>query len=506
MQTKYPTQNTIVLQINDFSKGLRLDKDQNIADIQTSVDTFNFDFSSGALKDCVDFDYLTLPTSEEFGSDEVRPKSPESENVLHFTKIAHLKIYSDDEQKRDDDLFVFTDKNEVFRTKMISSSPKFEKVAEATFVGKPRTYNCRLGGTDYLLVFDSKDQLKLWSEDSKGFLSMPDTPNITDYCRYADYNVGIIGDQQDTIRFDEVYPTNWMVDKPHRGIDIKLSDAYGSANRLLSFKDYVFIVRDFGISRLAWYKSTGTYSINNLVYPGSKIYGETACICGDKGLVLCSDGIYEFNSVSAKKLDLPFNKLLEGVTNKYACATFKGGKYYLACQLNFNDDQKINCEYITHHNNVLIVLDTETNSYTLLRGLDINDLCTVQYASVDKVLATFYSNFKSQIGQIGHSGKNFNFLIVRYWQSPLSDLGYPDKEKLVREISINTKENVYFKIFTENDSKTILINGRDKPVRIPIKIKGNKIGFSLQTITEKVCISDLKIKLDLLDKEYEVLH
>lgn len=498
MATKYPKQKTVILQIKDFSKGLDAQKDENIVGFNNSVNTFNFDFSSGALKDGVDFGNLTLPTSEQVGATELLPTMPSG--IHDYASMAHFRGYSQEEGKRVDTLFLFTKQNEVLRGRMIDENPKFQKYADITFNGKPRAFNCVINSKDYLFLFGANDPFRLYYDGATSFVTQSDVIPITDLCQYLEYNVGIVGSQRDQVRFDIIYPTNWG-DSAIRGKDIKLDGQLGQANRLLKFNDYIFVIRDFGISRIAWYKSAD-YSVNNLLFSGSKVYGETACICGDRGLMLCKDGIYEFNSITAKKLDLPFNKFFEGVTNNYACATFKDGIYYLACQLNFDDGKLINCELIPHQNNALIVLDTSTNHYTIYRGLDINDLCTVQVESVDKVIATFNSNFETQVGQVEHTGKNFNLFVIRYWQTPLSDLGYPDQEKFVKEISLNTQYDVVCKIFTENETRRLDIKGSDEPIKIPIKIKGNKIGLSFETRTERAYISNLKMKVDLLDKMY----
>ena len=189
---------------------------------------------------------------------------------------------------------------------------------------------------------------------------------------------------------------------------------------------------DYGITRLAYNETAKTYSLNNLLFSGSRIYGDTACICGDKGLVLCKDGIYQFDNISAKKLDMPFNNFLNGEVNKYAVACFKDGIYYLACRMNFGDNLQIGCENHTYQNNALIALDTSTNQYSICRGMDINDLCALQYKSADKVLATFNSDYYLSIAQIDASGKTFGSNQLKYWISPLSDIGYPDKQKLVK--------------------------------------------------------------------------
>ena len=502
MKTKYPAVNTIVLQIKDFKKGLDAFTNQNVLDHNYSVDCYNLDFRSGALTEGLGFSNLTFPSSEEEGCQENASQYCDAHSATNFYKIAHYVDYSTDENKRTDKLVLLTKANEFLYGRIISTYPTITRLTDVTFESKPKTCNLAIGNYKYIFFFGTDQPLRAWDNHTYGTITYSNAPNITDFCMHNGCGVGIVGKERDNIRIDTLALNQWNGNTAFDGVNVTLDSDRGYANKLLSFKDYVFVLRDYGITRVAYNQSSKTYAINNLLFSGSRIYGDTACICGDKGLVLCKDGIYQFDNISAKKIDLKINQFFKGATNKWAVAAFKDGIYYLACRLNFGDSERVGCENNNYKNNALVALDVATNQYQILRGYDINDLCAIQYKSCDKVLASFESNYNLSIGQIDNSGLQFGSVMRRLWMSPLSDLGHPDKQKLVKEISIFTKYKIKITIFSEKESKSFWVNGKQSASKIPVKIKGNKIGVSIFSATAKVEVSDLKITIDMLGENY----
>ena len=502
MKTKFPQVNTLVLHIKDFKKGLDAFTNQNVLDYHYSVDCFNLDFRSGALTEGIGFSNLTFPYSEEEGCEENVSQYCDAHNATNFYKIAHYVDYSTTEDKRTDKLILLTKENEFLYGRIISIYPTITRLCDTAFESKPKTCNLSLDDGKYIFFFGTDQPLRAWDNQTYTTITYQDAPNITDFCMHNGCGVGIVGKERDNIRIDTLPLNQWAGNTASDGVNILLDSDLGYANRLLSFKDYIFVLRDYGITRIFYNQTAKTFATNNLLFSGSRIYGDTACICGDKGLVLCKDGIYQFDNISAKKIDLKINQFFKGIANKNSVATFKDGIYYLACRLNFDDDMQIGCEFANYNNNALIVLDTATNEYYISRGLDINDLCTIQYKSCDKVLASFNLDYNLSIGQIDNSGLNFGSVMRRFWKSPLSDIGYPEKQKLVKEISIFTKYKIKVTVFSEKESKSFWIEGKQGASKIPVKIRGNKIGISILSATKKVEISDLKITLDLLGENY----
>lgn len=501
MKIKFPSVNTIIVGINDFKKGLDVFTNQNVLDYKFSVDCYNLDFRSGALTQGLGFSNLTFPYSEEEGCQENQSQYCDAHEATNFYKIAHYVDYSTNEGKRTDKLILLTKANEFLYGRIISTYPTITRLGDVTFESKPKTCNLSIDNTKYIFFFGTDQPLRAWDNQTNGIITYQNAPKITDFCFNNDCGFAIVGEERNNIRIDTLPLNQWQGNTANNGVNVLLDSELGYANRILSFRDYVFILRDYGITRISYNKDNNSYSLNNLLFSGSRIYGDTACICGDKGMVLCKDGIYQFDNISAKKIELKINAFFD-LTNKNAVATFKDGIYYLACKLNFNDDTQVGCELGDYKNNALIAFDVAKNDYYISRGLDINDLCTIQYKSCDKVLASFESNYNLRIAQIDNSGLHFGSPMRRFWKSPLSDLGYPDRQKLVKELSIFTKYKIKITIFSEKESKSIWVDGKDSASKIPVKIRGNKIGISISSATSKVEISNLKLTIDLLGENY----
>ena len=285
-------------------------------------------------------------------------------------------------------------------------------------------------------------------------------------------------------------------------VTVTLDGERGSINKLISMDDYMYAIRDYGISRVMWYESMKDFDINHLLFSGGRIYGETACCCGKTGLVLCRDGLYQFDSVNAKKLDLRLNSMLKGVANQNAVAIFRNGVYYLACKLNFNDGQVIGCEAENFKNNAIISYEVSTGKYTITRGVDVASFCAVHFESNDKLLACFNTQYGEKIGQLTEDGKTFGFNQTRYWRSPLSDLGFSNKEKSIKEISLLSKYDATVTVFTEKEKREFFVKGSDILSKFPVRIKGKQVDISVSSNTEKSFISNVKLTVDLLDTEY----
>lgn len=96
----------------------------------------------------------------------------------------------------------------------------------------------------------------------------------------------------------------------------------------------------------------------------------------------------------------------------------------------------------------------------------------------------------------------FENRVEKYWASPLSDLGFSDKQKFVREISLLSKTNCRLTVFTEREEKTFEVLGSNVISKFAVRLKGKQIGFKIETSENKAYISDVKLKVDLLESEY----
>lgn len=498
MKIKYPSTKTLTVSVENFQSGLDTETAENVNDFNVAVNCYNFDSNSGALTESIGFEELTIPSSTEDNSSE---NSPLRERVTRFVKMGVYKQFDTTENKRTDKLIAITDDLKVEFCRLVTQYPAFMNLDEKQYTEIPNLLNYNDGENDCILFSSEKDGLFSWDDkvETKQWVSAPVVTNI---CVHKGRTFITEGGERLTIRTEPSNLTQWTTSPTIDNVYIPLSDKQGRVNNLLVMNDYIFAIRDYGITRVDWYNRDDAYDVTNLLFSGGRIYGRTACVCGNFGIVLCKDGIYKFDSVSAEKLDLKINNLIKGVSNTNAVGAFRNGIYYLACRLNFDDDQQIGCEQAEYKNNAVLIYDVATDKWSLSRGADIIDLCAVQFESVDKLLACFNTNDGVKIGQLVHNGKFFNDIQQKYWRSPLSDLGYSDKEKCIKEISVMSEYDCIITVQTEVESREFEVKGSSILNRFPVRLKGKQVGVAIKSDTEKSLISNLKLTVDIMDINY----
>ncbi|HAJ77701.1 MAG TPA: hypothetical protein DCO89_01355 [Clostridiales bacterium] len=496
-RTKYPKISTIELDISNFAEGIDASTDENITDFNKAVNSYNFEFKNGALVEGIGFENLTIPSYHDEGSVEVTAQFQLDQDKSHnFVKIAHFKSLDLLTQKREDRIFAVASDNIPCFTRLITTTPNFIHLRNIFPTECPKIANYHDGERDCLLFYSDNEHIYSWNAQTEP-IQHSSTPLIHDFCEFNDEVVAVPSGERLSLRIEKINLLQWSATPSNNSKIIVLDSERGYINKLLAFNGYLFAVRDFGITRL-----DGNFSVSHLLCSGSRIYANTACVCGNRGLVLCKDGIYEFNNISAQKLNVKINRFLKGVSNQNAVAAYRNGIYYLACRLNFDDNQQVGCESGNYVNNALICFDTQTNQYSICRGLDIIHLCTIQYNSADKLLACFNGEHSSKIGQLTTDGKIFNTSQTKFWSSPFTDLGYSNKIKYVKEISLLSLYDIKLKIFSEIESREFDIKGSNVISRVPVRIKGKRIGISITSTTEKAYVSNFKLIANLIDNEY----
>jgi len=487
---------TKIIEINDFSKGLDCTKDDSTLAPNRAVQCYNFSFKDGALKECNGFKTLMLPRTSD-------PDSPEY--AVGFVdqdiySIHYFKQYLEP-QGRIDKMFAYCADNYFYTCRIITYNPNF-LLYNKKFTEEPTTMTYKLGGRDYIMFTNSTDGLIVWDTINVTKV-IKDAPIITSMCVCNDRLLACLDGDKTVVRYSTNKDvTTWTLVLKDTDGEIEFNDAKGSVNKLVNYLNYAFAIRDYAIERISM--TTEIPTVYHVYSSSSKIYANTVAVCGDKMLMLCPDGIYEFDGNNAKKIDLKINSMIHPRANETAIGEYHNGKYYLACRLNYNDNQKIGSENNTGwKNNSLICLDVATKEFEIIRGVDVRHLKTIKFRYFDKLLATFRTGETKVIGELTESGKDFSTIQHKCWVSPLSYLNSPNKVKVIREFTIDTKYDITFTLFNESESKVFTISGKDRPSKIRTVFKGRKIGFKIESDTQYADISGLTLKVDYVsDKVY----
>ena len=231
----------------------------------------------------------------------------------------------------------------------------------------------------------------------------------------------VFGEKRKIIFSDDLNPTNFNINSREGGF-IELVDEFGKSNRVISFNGYLFVFRDFNIARITAFADQTDFSVEQLYLSNGRIYENTVAVCGNRIIYLASDGLYAFSGGSSSRINLNIDKLLIGVENDNAVATYNDGYYYLICTLKYPDD-KIMQETYNHTmiNNTLIRLNVNNGELSILRGYNFTDLFLIKYVLGSEVLVSVSDMGLTRMLMIDNSGMYRGEPSHKVWNSPLSD-------------------------------------------------------------------------------------
>jgi len=503
--TKFPKSESLTLEIKDFSKGLNFSKGENILSSDNSVNFYNFAFKKGVLTEGYGFETLTCPNYENDEYTEVYLNPELQAEGVNFVSLWFYKMYDDDQGGRIDKFMYYTEETNMLFSRVMTIAPMINKVYLQTLPERPTfTYNYKHDGYDYNLI--GSENLGVIQYD--GYIApvaLENVPNMSSLCEDKGKLFCTTYGERNCIYYHmDTDISDWTLEVNDVNGKIEMNDNRGKINKVVSFLGYVYAIRDYGITKITNYENKAKLDITHLSLSGNKIYENTAVICGDKMLMLTKDGISSFNGVTSKIIDIGFNEFIKHVNNDEARAVFHSGKYYLACKLNFNDGEKVGCEALEtpYKNNALIILDVETFEYDIVRGVDISDMLSIKLNKMDKVALVLNSLKRDTVLELNLDGKLMDINLKKEWYSPLTDLGYSNKIKLVKDVSLLCLYDADLTIFTEKESKTFHLKGKNTLNRIKVNLKGKQIGVKIETIEQKAYVSNLKFNIDLLDYEF----
>lgn len=466
-------QKTLKLNISTFANGMNTEIDENLLPFKFAKSTFNFSVKKGALETSLGFENLTLPNG--IGSHQENGISfPD-----HITEV--LKIYFlphffgtyESVQRYRNCMLIYGDDYKLYFCTTESQEPTFYPAYDKTLNPIPHGIVYNLDGED-VMIFCSKNKKMHIFHPSKEMVEKDNAPDIVSMCKHYERIFAIEKGRQSKVVFSgNMDPTNWTISSSDAGF-IELFDERGQLLKVVSFDDYVYLFREKGITRISAYGDQAEFNVTHMYLTSDKIYGESVCVCGDRIFFLTKNGLFSFDGCSTRKVKLNIESLLATFDNKSCRSAYYDGKLYIACALNFGDKLEIGCDTKDRnfYNNCLIEYDCKEGDLNILRGVDISDLCVVESGDKTKLVASFHGKYCNRLGQLTKNGKVFEDVLPSVWVSSYSNLGYPNKNKIVKEIHLNSKYDCKVKVRTENNEKTFSVVGSD----VTSKIKTNMVG------------------------------
>lgn len=388
--------------------GLDVKDDESVIDFSTAAMCYNFDFSSGAL--CGGYGI------------ESHAAVPAAANGYWVYRCYSEKL------GKTVDKYLFSMSNGLIQY-YEPEDGRLHVFSGFAFTGV-EMLNYKLNSKDVMLISTNERPLMVW--DGKYIYRHDNAPRISSMALHFERLFVINPDAPTKVFFsDDLDPTNWTVGSDSAGF-IELLDERGSMTKVVSFGGYLYVFREHGISRITAAGAQSGFSAVNLFVSADRIYPESIVKCGSVIMFLASDGLYAFDGYDCTKVLTRLNGLIAGAPSASA---YFGGRYYLACKMDFGDEKKIGCENEDDPvSNGLLVYDVTTGEYSVTRGLSIESMSACSYDGEDFLVAVESGG----AGVITRCGKRFDEPLPKLWSSPETDFGKPDRTKMLREVYIDT--------------------------------------------------------------------
>jgi hypothetical protein len=256
-------------------------------------------------------------------------------------------------------------------------------------------------------------------------------------------------------------------------------DERGHLNRVISFLNYVYVFRDYGISRITAYADQSEFSATNLFVSSGRIYEGTVTDCGGGIMFLASDGVYKFDGLSTHKA-LPW--LCPIIKDSpQASGAYFDGKYYLALNLECACAQECGAG-----SNSILVYDLKSGEYSILQ-----DFPALKLRALDDALYVISAD--GRLGKIKKCGSSFGVPTQKIFDSGLYDYGTPAL-KYFRSITFESNAELVLTLYTEQKEKLVKVTPRKGVCTVRIGLRGRKFGFRIRCFKAGVRVARPYIK------------
>ena len=481
------------LKVSNFAGGVNTQVDENSLPLKCAKLSYNYKMDNGALKTSLGF--APLKFIKSISSSEERTMIFQ-DSITAVNNVWFYPYYNNAGTQESFILAISAD-NGVYYCQIIASTPYIYRYSpDIQFTSIPNAIYYNLNGADVMIMSSKTDGLYVLDIMTHHDIDST-APKISSMCRHYERIFAIDSSDRNRLLFSaNMDPTNWDFDIDNAGY-IDMNDERGALVKVLSFNDYVYIFKEHGISKLSAYGDQTEFSISNLFVSSGKIYGNSVCLCGDKIIFLCQDGIYSFNGYSTTKLSLNIENMFKDVQNDNCCSAYYNGKYYLGLKLNFGDNKQVGCEeYLGGYtNNALLEIDLKSGDINIVRGIDLKALCAVEFQYVNKLVAAFNGEYKNRLGQLSCDGKYFGTALPKEWVSSYSNLGYPNKAKKIKKVSLISKNDCKVTVKTDREEKSYDVSGSTKTTTIFTNAVGEMFQFKFSSSGADAQISNAEVEL-----------
>ena len=352
---RIPTRYRHEVKLFDFSGGVDGRMDDRISPFVSAASSFNLKLSDGALKSGFGIGYASFPT-DSGGFSPVLPQNVYAKKCYYYEK------FDTEAGERKDELLAYCSDGYIY-SYIMKSNENFKKIESLSFEEPPMGVCYRLSGDD-VIIFATDSGLTIYDgKTAESYIA----PKMTSVCVHGERLFVTSGSEDTRLWFSQSFdPTNWYVSLREAGF-IDFLDGRGKLQKAVSFKDYVYIFRNYGITRLTAYGDQEDFFATGVEADRARIYGDTVADCGKLIFYLTENGFYYFDGANSGRIMKGLDKYLEGVDNSSSSAWYFDGKYFCSMKIKFDG------EIVP----VTLCYDRSLNSWYLMKGLDFIDFSAV---------------------------------------------------------------------------------------------------------------------------------
>lgn len=452
----------------------------------------NFSVKNGALVSGVGVSTLTFP--DENGEETALPT-----NVPNYLpkRMFRFYNYNDIEKIRFDWLFVYHEDGHMAWTPYTTPFRAYRLVSDFNFTSPPTYLPFKLPSGERACFFSSEtDGLYLYGNITE-LTAITNVPKLSSICmHYGRIFASVFGDKMGVWISKNIDPTTWKDDET-AGEMLVFEDDLGATNKVLSFNNYVYAIREYGITRLSSFSSKDDINVMNIYVGSSYIFYKTATVINDNLFFLCSDGLYTFDGVNTRKIELKCNTIFENLNQSNAKAVCYHNKYCLIANSSLGvRDLGVNEFIMKNDNDTLFMYDTITKDYEIFVGSYITDIEPIQSGELERlgiITKRFVSNdikyFKTDLKMVVDGlGAVDNVPTKKVWESGESNLGTRCK-KYFTFLTLVTHYPCQVEITCEGKSRVLSFLGSENSQKKRIDLSGESVAIKITSQTQNAFIS-----------------
>ncbi len=300
-------------------------------------------------------------------------------------------------------------------------------------------------------------------------------------------------------------PVTWYLDHEDAGqFVLDTSWGYGRPERLVAVGNDVFVMREYGITRLTVYSDRSFKSANVLTFPG-RLYPETVVRIDSEIFFVTTEGVFSFDGYDLKRRLTRIYPLIDHAETPTAYAYH--GKYCISAKM-VSDGKTVGDEAsydLTR--NALFVYDTIDEDISITRGTETAALLPVSDAAGVRhpVLVMGKGSNEYRLAELkkdsapSHAG---SIVLKGVWNIPSTDFDCTDKAKVLRKLYITTAGALDVGISVDGKQEDVYrLTGSESVKIITLNKPFERLSISLGVADERtVFVKDIRMEIELTEK------